>query len=50
MILDAFLAFSINQSLTGAAGTAVSTNIIDASYNALHDSLTYKLWREGRRA
>jgi 2-isopropylmalate synthase len=27
----------------------VSTNIIDASYNALHDSLTYKLWREGRR-
>jgi 2-isopropylmalate synthase len=28
----------------------VSTNVIDASYNALHDSLTYKLWREGRRA
>jgi len=28
----------------------VSTNIIDASYNALHDSLTYKLWRAGRRA
>jgi 2-isopropylmalate synthase len=28
----------------------VSTNIIDASYNALHDSLTYRLWREGRRA
>ncbi|MBV9522211.1 MAG: citramalate synthase [Alphaproteobacteria bacterium] len=27
----------------------VSTNIIDASYNALHDSLTYKLWRAGRR-
>ena len=27
----------------------VSTNIIDASYNALHDSLTYKLWRSGRR-
>jgi 2-isopropylmalate synthase len=27
----------------------VSTNVIDASYNALHDSLTYKLWREGRR-
>lgn len=27
----------------------VSTNIIDASYNALHDSLTYRLWREGRR-
>src|SRR5579885_1196301 len=28
----------------------VSTNVIDASYNALHDSLTYKLWRSGRRA
>jgi 2-isopropylmalate synthase len=28
----------------------VSTNVIDASYNALHDSLTYKLWREGRRS
>jgi 2-isopropylmalate synthase len=27
----------------------VSTNVIDASYNALHDSLTYRLWREGRR-
>ncbi|HXQ53126.1 MAG TPA: citramalate synthase [Stellaceae bacterium] len=28
----------------------VSTNVIDASYNALHDSLTYKLFRSGRRA
>ncbi len=27
----------------------VSPNVIDASYNALHDSLTYKLWRAGRR-
>ncbi len=27
----------------------ISTNIIDASYNALHDSLTYKLFRSGRR-
>jgi len=27
----------------------VSTNVIDASYNALHDSLTYRLWRSGRR-
>jgi 2-isopropylmalate synthase len=27
----------------------VSTNVIDASYLALHDSLTYKLWRAGRR-
>ena len=25
----------------------VSPNIIDASYNALHDSITYKLFREG---
>jgi len=25
----------------------VSTNIIDASYNALHDSITYKLYRSG---
>ena len=27
----------------------VSANVIDASYLALHDSLTYKLWRTGRR-
>ncbi len=27
----------------------VSANVIDASYNALHDSITYKLWRSGRR-
>jgi 2-isopropylmalate synthase len=26
----------------------VSADIINASYNALHDSLTYKLWRAGR--
>ena len=25
----------------------VSANIIDASFNALHDSITYKLFREG---
>jgi 2-isopropylmalate synthase len=36
----------------GAAWSTVgvSTNVIDASYNALHDSLTYKLWRAGRRS
>jgi 2-isopropylmalate synthase len=27
----------------------VSGNVIDASYNALHDSLTWFLWREQRR-
>jgi 2-isopropylmalate synthase len=27
----------------------VSANVIDASYNALYDSLVYKLWRSGRR-
>jgi 2-isopropylmalate synthase len=27
----------------------VSTNVIDASFNALHDSLTYMLFRSGRR-
>ena len=27
----------------------VSTNVIDASYIALNDSLTYKLWKSGRR-
>ena len=27
----------------------VSSDIINASYNALHDSLTYKLWRSGQR-
>jgi 2-isopropylmalate synthase len=26
----------------------VSSDIINASYNALHDSLTYKLWRARR--
>jgi 2-isopropylmalate synthase len=25
----------------------VSANVIDASYNALHDALTYKLYRDG---
>ena len=27
----------------------VSTNVIDASYNALHDAITYKLFRDGAR-
>jgi 2-isopropylmalate synthase len=27
----------------------VSPDIINASYNALHDSITYRLWRSGRR-
>jgi 2-isopropylmalate synthase len=31
------------------ATVGVSTNVIEASYSALHDSLTYKLWRAGRR-
>jgi 2-isopropylmalate synthase len=40
---------------SGAEGEAwstvgVSANVIDASYNALHDSLTWFLWREQRRA
>jgi len=29
------------------ATVGVSTNVIDASYNALHDSITYKLLRDG---
>ena len=28
----------------------VSTNVIDASYNALNDGITYKLFRDGARA
>ena len=28
----------------------VSANVIDASYNALHDSLVYKLFRDGAAA
>ncbi len=28
----------------------VSTNVIDASYNALNDAITYKLFRDGARA
>ena len=35
---------------TNWSTVGVSTNVIDASYNALHDSLTYRLWRAGRRA
>ena len=31
------------------ATVGVSANVIDASYIALNDSLTYKLWRSGRR-
>ncbi len=31
------------------ATIGVSTNIIDASYNALHDAITYKLFRDGAR-
>jgi 2-isopropylmalate synthase len=27
----------------------VSTNVIDASYNALYDAITYKLLRDGAR-
>jgi 2-isopropylmalate synthase len=27
----------------------VSANVIDASYNALHDSITWKLYRDGAR-
>jgi len=32
------------------ATVGLSTNIIDASYNALHDSITYKLLRDGASA
>ena len=28
----------------------VSANVIDASYNALHDAITYKLYRDGATA
>ena len=28
----------------------VSANVIDASYNALHDAITYKLYRAGVKA
>ena len=27
----------------------VSPNIVDASYNALHDAITYKLFRDGAK-
>ena len=29
------------------ATVGVSANVIDASYNALHDAITYKLYRDG---
>jgi len=32
------------------ATVGVSTNVIDASYNALHDAITYKLFRDGKAA
>ena len=34
----------------GWTTVGVSTNVIDASYNALNDSITYKLYRDGARA
>ena len=34
----------------GWTTVGVSTNVIDASYNALNDSITYKLFRDGARA
>ena len=33
----------------GWTTVGVSTNVIDASYNALNDSITYKLFRDGAR-
>ncbi|MGB1548272.1 MAG: citramalate synthase, partial [Alphaproteobacteria bacterium] len=41
----------IESSVDGEHWTTVgvSTNVIDASYNALHDSLTYKLFRDGAK-
>ncbi len=41
---------SVDQDGESWSTVGVSTNVIDASYNALHDSITYKLWRSGRRA
>jgi 2-isopropylmalate synthase len=32
------------------ATVGVSPNVIDASYNALHDAITYKLFVDGERA
>ena len=34
----------------GWTTVGVSTNVIDASYNALNDSITYELYRDGARA
>jgi 2-isopropylmalate synthase len=34
----------------GWTTVGVSTHVIDASYNALNDSITYKLYRDGARA
>ncbi|MGH6991162.1 MAG: citramalate synthase, partial [Stellaceae bacterium] len=34
---------------TSWSTVGVSADIINASYNALHDSITYRLWRSGRR-
>jgi 2-isopropylmalate synthase len=31
------------------SSVGVSANVIDASYNALHDSITWKLYRDGAR-
>ncbi len=41
----------IESAAKGAHWTTVgvSTNVIDASYNALHDSITYKLLRDGAK-
>ena len=35
---------------TDGVNFSVSTNIVDASFQALHDGITYKLFRDGAPA
>ena len=41
---------SIDENGRRWSTVGVSTNVIDASYNALHDAITYKLYTDGAAA
>ena len=41
------IAVSVGLFATSTTAVGVSTNVIDASYAALHDAITYKLFVDG---
>ena len=41
---------SSRPSSGSASSSAVSPNIVEASFDALHDAITFKLFRDGAKA